>query len=205
VRRKANRAQEVRILNTVPACQNLYKNSFTYHSLKEDKTLPFAECLEFIEQTRLEKARVLVHCMSGQNRSPAVVIAYLMRYKGWRLPQCYQWVKDRRPTINLSEAVALQLQQFELEVFGNVGISTPIINTGRGVTFGFGGYPSLPLEAAIPTFAPPPGSSSPIPAPIAFGPGGGISYSSNTNFVFGAVRQEQPVARAAMDHSMDSS
>lgn len=102
-------------------------------------------------------------------------------------------------------AVALQLQQFELEVFGNVGISTPIINTGRGVTFGFGGYPSLPLEAAIPTFAPPPGSSSPIPAPIAFGPGGGISYSSNTNFVFGAVRQEQPVARAAMDHSMDSS
>lgn len=35
-------------LQTVPACQNLYKNSFTYHSLKEDKTLPFAECLEFI-------------------------------------------------------------------------------------------------------------------------------------------------------------
>ena len=32
----------------MPACQNLYKNSFTYHSLKEDKTLPFAECLEFI-------------------------------------------------------------------------------------------------------------------------------------------------------------
>lgn len=35
-------------LQTVPTCQNLYKNSFTYHSLKEDKTLPFTECLEFI-------------------------------------------------------------------------------------------------------------------------------------------------------------
>ena len=126
------------------------------------------------EQTRLEKARVLVHCMSGQNRSgsllgslyitfrirglvfvdvlimssiriccrssvfevamlqepvfevdgsslkyacsrsPAVVIAYLMRYKGWRLPQCYQWVKDRRPSINLSEGALVNLSAFSL-------------------------------------------------------------------------------------------
>lgn len=38
-------------LQTVPACQNLYKNSFIYHSLKEDKVLPFDECLEFIGES----------------------------------------------------------------------------------------------------------------------------------------------------------
>ncbi|KAG0558270.1 hypothetical protein KC19_10G015000 [Ceratodon purpureus] len=103
------KAQNIsRILNTVPTCQNLYKNSFTYHSLKEDKSLPFTECLEFIEQARADKARVLVHCMSGQSRSPAVVIAYLMKYKQWRLPQAYQWVKDRRPSINLTEGTGVE-------------------------------------------------------------------------------------------------
>jgi len=107
------------------------------------------------EQARLDKARVLVHCMSGQSRyeallhlglvfslwpnlfrriwvnmtlgygyvsgfgvctnwrntvhrSPAVVIAYLMKHKQWRLPQSYQWVKDRRPSINLTQGMTLQ-------------------------------------------------------------------------------------------------
>ncbi|KAB2056498.1 hypothetical protein ERO13_A11G099350v2 [Gossypium hirsutum] len=45
------------------------------------------------EQCERDKARVLVHCMSGKNRSPAIVVAFLMKSKGWRLPQSYQWVK----------------------------------------------------------------------------------------------------------------
>lgn len=35
-------------LQTVPACQNLYKNSFTYHCLQEDKTLPFDDAIQFL-------------------------------------------------------------------------------------------------------------------------------------------------------------
>ncbi|XP_024385567.1 protein-tyrosine-phosphatase IBR5 isoform X2 [Physcomitrium patens] len=188
-----------RILNTVPTCQNLYKNSFTYHSLKEDKTLPFVECLEFIEQARVDKARVLVHCMSGKNRSPAVVIAYLMKHKQWRLPQSYQWVKDRRPSINLTEAVAQQLQQFEIEVFGNNVTSTPIYNTPAGVTFGFG-YSAPVLEAIVPTFTPHPVANTLARAPV-FG-SVGVTVLPKSNFVFGAIRHEP---KAAMDQSMDSS
>ncbi|XP_050939186.1 protein-tyrosine-phosphatase IBR5-like [Cucumis melo] len=88
---------------TVPACQNLYKNSFTYHCLQYDKTLPFDDAVEFLEQCERDKARVLVHCMSGKNRSPAIVIAFLMKCKGWRLAQGYQWVKERRPSVELTE------------------------------------------------------------------------------------------------------
>ncbi|KAL1307893.1 hypothetical protein HN51_049787 [Arachis hypogaea] len=109
-----------RILNTVPSCQNLYKNSFTYHCLPDDKTLPFEEAIQFLEQCEKDKARVLVHCMSGKSRSPAIVIAYLMKSKGWRLAQSYQWVKERRPSVELTEVVFQQLQEFENKMFGSI-------------------------------------------------------------------------------------
>lgn len=35
-------------LQTVPACQNLYKNSFTYHCLKDDKVIQFDEAIQFL-------------------------------------------------------------------------------------------------------------------------------------------------------------
>uniref|UniRef100_A0A0E0LAW1 Tyrosine-protein phosphatase domain-containing protein n=1 Tax=Oryza punctata TaxID=4537 RepID=A0A0E0LAW1_ORYPU len=56
------------ILNTVPLCQNLYRNSFTYHCLQDEKTLQFDDAIQFLEQCERDKARVLVHCMSGKSR-----------------------------------------------------------------------------------------------------------------------------------------
>ncbi|KAF5949965.1 hypothetical protein HYC85_011958 [Camellia sinensis] len=37
-----------RVLNTVPSCQNLYKNSFTYHCLQDDKSLQFDDAIQFL-------------------------------------------------------------------------------------------------------------------------------------------------------------
>ncbi|KAG0463111.1 hypothetical protein HPP92_021587 [Vanilla planifolia] len=108
-----------RILNTVPACQNLYKNSFTYHCLKDLENLQFDDANQFLEQCEREKARVLVHCMSGKNRSPAIVIAYLMWSRGWRLIQSFQWVKERRPQVELTTEVHAQLVEFEKRNFGS--------------------------------------------------------------------------------------
>jgi dual specificity MAP kinase phosphatase len=135
-----------------------------------------------------------------------VVIAYLMRHKGWQLHQSYQWVKDRRPSINLTPAVEKQLQEYEIEVFGNTATANaPMLNTPGMVSFGFG-YPTPPPQAELPMFTSQPDPSTSLTSPSFFyGPGRSDSVALNTNFVFGAVRQEQPVARAAMDHSMDSS
>ena len=41
------------------------------------------------------------------NRSPAIVIAYLMKSKGWRLAQSYQWVKERRHSVELTPGTYL--------------------------------------------------------------------------------------------------
>ncbi|KAL5700092.1 hypothetical protein ACHQM5_025587 [Ranunculus cassubicifolius] len=135
-----------RILNTVPACQNLYRNSFTYHCLQEEKILPFDDAIQFLEQCEKDKARVLVHCMSGKNRSPAIVIAYLMKCKGWRLAQSYQWVKDRRPSVDLSQGTYEQLQEYEKKIFGEtkntdtripqLGFGFPKPNNNNAFSFG---------------------------------------------------------------------
>ncbi|GAQ78497.1 dual specificity protein phosphatase [Klebsormidium nitens] len=173
------------ILNTVAACQNLYKNSFTYHTLKEGDALDFDECFEFIESARREEKKILVHCMSGANRSPSLVIAYLMRHKGWRLPESYQWVKDRKPGVNISPAMAGQLQNYEVKVHGPV--QTPLLSSPTGgVSFGFG-FPSFspPQAPATLSFSTSPAQQG---SPLSFGvPAGGP-------FVFGAGQQSSPGA-----------
>jgi hypothetical protein len=40
---------------------------------------------------------------TNQHRSPSVVIAYLMKMRGWRLAESYKWVKDKRPQTKISE------------------------------------------------------------------------------------------------------
>ncbi|XP_038983216.1 protein-tyrosine-phosphatase IBR5-like [Phoenix dactylifera] len=142
-----------RILNTVPACQNLYKNSFTYHCLYNDKLLQFDDAIQFLEQCERDKARVLVHCMSGKNRSPAIVIAYLMKSKGWRFAPSYQWVKHRRPLVELSQAVHQQLLEYEQKIFGSnepVPVQ-PLFLSDSTPCFG-SGYPRTIGNSPVPVF-----------------------------------------------------
>ncbi|CAA7016076.1 unnamed protein product [Microthlaspi erraticum] len=107
------------ILNTVPSCENLYPSSFTYHRLRDEKALEFDNAIQFLDKCEIDKSRVLVNCMSGRNRSPAIVVGYLMKRKGWRLAESYQWVKQRRPTIDISPEFQQQLKEFEARLFGS--------------------------------------------------------------------------------------
>ncbi|KAK6134972.1 hypothetical protein DH2020_031256 [Rehmannia glutinosa] len=136
---------------TVPACQNLYKNSFTYHCLQENKELLFDDAIQFLEQCEKDRARVLVHCMSGKNRSPAIVMAYLMKSKRWELARSYQWVKERRPSVELNQVVYQQLQEYEQKIFGSIensGITMPICSSSSLPSFSFGF--SRPIDPPIP-------------------------------------------------------
>ncbi|KAJ6852445.1 uncharacterized protein M6B38_255730 [Iris pallida] len=176
------------VLNTVPACQNLYKNSFTYHCLQDDKTLQFDDAIQFIEQCDKNKARVLVHCMSGKSRSPAVVVAYLMKCKGWRLAQSFQWVKERRPQVELSEAVQHQLLEFEQKLFGSNEAASTVQPLPPAVTLPISGFGF-----------PRPADTSPVPVfnQLSIFERMGPSVAPN-NFVFGSGRTEE-------QNSMDSS
>lgn len=200
-----------RILNTVPSCQNLYRNSFTYHCLPDDKTLPlpFDEAIQFLEQCEKDKARVLVHCMSGKNRSPAIVIAYLMKSKGWRLPRSYQWVKERRPSVELTEGVYQQLQEYERKMYGSV-------DTGSSPLFGFSapatppisfGYPQINDPAApLPAFSIPGATSIFAQAPLDVPPADFTFGAGQTqNSVIGSPFNANPPNRTGSDTQMDGS
>ncbi|KAF9588799.1 hypothetical protein IFM89_016120 [Coptis chinensis] len=134
------------ILNTVPACQNLYRNSFTYHCVQEENALTFDDAIQFLDQCEKDKARVLVHCMTGKSRSPAIVVAFLMKSRGWRLAQSYQWVKEKRPSVDLSpafellgqDAVNQQLQEYEQKIFGSAESCHIPVGSVSSAPFGYG-------------------------------------------------------------------
>lgn len=60
----------------------------------------------------------LVHCAAGLSRSPALVMAYLMRYRGVTLRQAHRWVQESRPYIRLNAGFWEQLLQYERRLYG---------------------------------------------------------------------------------------
>jgi dual specificity MAP kinase phosphatase len=177
------------ILNTVPKCQVLYKNSFKYHTTQESPP-PFEECFAFLESVRQEGARVLVHCMSGASRSPSVVIGYLMRLRSWRLTESYKWVKDRRPGIKLAEDEVVRLEELERSLRGSTSddfraaLEAPSAPALSGGPFTWGASNAF----SSPSWQPSPPTSTP-PAAFNFvgrgGPGG-------KTFVFGGAMSGMP-------------
>ncbi|XP_042372170.1 dual specificity protein phosphatase 18 [Plectropomus leopardus] len=60
----------------------------------------------------------LVHCAVGMSRSPALVMAYLMRYRGVTLCQAHRWVRDSRPFVRINAGFWEQLLQYERRLYG---------------------------------------------------------------------------------------
>ncbi|TKW41283.1 hypothetical protein SEVIR_1G304700v4 [Setaria viridis] len=194
------------ILNTVPDCHNLYKNSFTYHSLQRDRPLDFDDANRFLEQCERDKSRVLVHCMTGKNRSAAIVAAFLMKSRGWRLAQSFQWVKDRRPQVQLTDASQNELLEYEQKLFGPS--SQPVIPTESFASLGFG-YPKPAGDTQAPTFNQMTAPSisifervgpNDVPPNFAFGAEGTAGVNPDNNDNGGAKANP-----ASTDNPMDSS
>uniref|UniRef100_J3LGJ2 Tyrosine specific protein phosphatases domain-containing protein n=1 Tax=Oryza brachyantha TaxID=4533 RepID=J3LGJ2_ORYBR len=188
---------------TVPDSQNLFRNSFTYRCIQGERNLDFDGANTFLEQCERDTSRVLVHCMSGKNRSAAIVIGFLMKSRGWRLAQCYQWVKDRRPQVQLTDASQHQLVEYEQKLFGP-SVETPA-------------QPSAPTESFPPLGSGFPKPAGDVQAPV-FNQQPAASIfervsASNvpSDFTFGAMEANTPmdnndtVAPTSADNPMDSS
>ncbi|CAF1050587.1 unnamed protein product [Didymodactylos carnosus] len=81
--------------------------------LRDDEQENILQVLEkafaFIDEAKLNKCRVLVHCSHGQSRSPAIVIAYLMRTYNISLEQCLSHVIKARPCVSPNDGFLKQL------------------------------------------------------------------------------------------------
>lgn len=86
---------------------------------KTDLTDEFLDkCCRFIDEAKEKKECVLVHCAVGVNRSPTLVIAYLMKSKKWTLQQAYSYVKKKRPQISPNQLYRDKLMELEKRLFG---------------------------------------------------------------------------------------
>ncbi|GBF92534.1 hypothetical protein Rsub_05148 [Raphidocelis subcapitata] len=109
------------ILNTVPACQPLFRNTFNYHTVSVAPP-DFEECFEFLDRVNSANRRVLVYCMTGISRGPAVVIGYLMKLRHWRLAEAYKWVKDKRQSVNITPGDTKRLMDLEVELHNSCSV-----------------------------------------------------------------------------------
>jgi protein-tyrosine phosphatase len=69
------------------------------------------------DKEETERATVLVHSYFGMSRSSAIIIAYLMKNKGWKLKDAYEHVKKRHSSVNPNDNFAVQLIRYEQELF----------------------------------------------------------------------------------------
>jgi len=73
----------------------------------------FPKCFKFMEEAKNQKGKILVHCSQGVNRSPTVVVGYLVVVEKWSLKKAYTHVQQTRSLASPHEKYFLQLQQLE--------------------------------------------------------------------------------------------
>jgi len=72
----------------------------------------------FIEESQREGNKLLIHCNLGQNRSPTLVIAWLMSKKRWTFYKAHKHVKEKRKMIHPNKSYVDQLRGLDMELFG---------------------------------------------------------------------------------------
>lgn len=93
-----------------------------YHHLRvEDdgvsSMLPFLDsACDFIHQQRQGAGSVLVHCKGGINRSPCLVVAYLMKYEHLTLAEALELCSMARPVARCPSNFHSDLKAFELQL-----------------------------------------------------------------------------------------
>ncbi|KAM4566049.1 dual specificity protein phosphatase 14 isoform 2-T2 [Odontesthes bonariensis] len=73
----------------------------------------------------------LVHCTAGRSRSPALIMAHLMRCEGLSLRQAHELVLERRPFVRPNAGFWRQLMDYERALFSQNTVR--MASTGAGV------------------------------------------------------------------------
>ncbi len=100
-----------------PHPHDQFKGSFLHVAISDyggtDLRSAVPACISFINTARDEGGHMLIHCAFGQNRSPTVVVAYLMLEFGWELQKALEFVSKRRAKIGIIPAYLTQLQALQ--------------------------------------------------------------------------------------------
>ncbi|KAE9041628.1 hypothetical protein PR003_g4501 [Phytophthora rubi] len=112
------------ICNCAKQVGNSFEGEFFYLKLnlrdsQDEELIPhFQTVTKFIKRVERLRGRVLIHCISGASRSPALLVAYLMIDKKMSLLDAYNLVRRKRQIVQPNPGFRLQLAKYELMLFG---------------------------------------------------------------------------------------
>eukprot|EP01088_Endostelium_zonatum_P013509 TRINITY_DN28139_c0_g1_i1.p1 TRINITY_DN28139_c0_g1~~TRINITY_DN28139_c0_g1_i1.p1 ORF type:complete len:200 (-),score=34.83 TRINITY_DN28139_c0_g1_i1:183-782(-) len=70
------------------------------------------KCFDFLQRVKKQHKKVLVHCAMGFNRSPTVIIGYLVKHENMTLAEAVELVKSKRDVRPVPRYLS-QLQNLE--------------------------------------------------------------------------------------------
>lgn len=113
------------VLNMADELENAFPNDFEYKKCGVNDTIQgsnfhdfFLAALEFIDNANASGKRVFVHCAMGISRSPAIVIAWLMKHNKWSVGEARSFVKQQRRCIQPNPGFVEYLEKYQQEVQG---------------------------------------------------------------------------------------
>ncbi|KAL4156623.1 hypothetical protein PRNP1_005652 [Phytophthora ramorum] len=118
------------ICNCAEQVGNSFEGEFIYlklnlHDSQDEELIPhFQTVTKFLNRVERLRGRVLIHCISGASRSPALLVAYLMIDKKIPLLDAYNMVRRKRQVVQPNQAFRLQLAKYELMLFGASSVAT---------------------------------------------------------------------------------
>jgi len=78
----------------------------------------FPKAFAALEEAEREGRPVLVHCAVGANRSATLVIAWLIKSRGWTLRESWEYVRKRKPGVCPMSDNRRELLRFEASLYG---------------------------------------------------------------------------------------
>ena len=112
------------IVNISTEHKNAFPNKLKYLKLVLEDVCEtnlfehFRKTSDFINNAISNGGRVFVHCNQGISRSSTITLAYLMRFKKWKLDYAFTTLKARRSCSCPNSGFFKQLSDWEVEMFG---------------------------------------------------------------------------------------
>lgn len=113
------------IINSSPCVPNYFTDYFEYYNVNikdiegQNMLTHLEKIVEYMNNylNKNSNKSVFVHCFMGCSRSVTIIIAYLMRYKNFRLRDAMNFIKEKRDIVNLNKDFFNQLVEYEKKYF----------------------------------------------------------------------------------------
>ena len=122
----ASDLQNLKITNIINCsgdlCENLSFSGIDYLTLNirdnvsENIECLFFKCINYINEAKEKKGKVLIHCYKGVSRSVSVLISYLIFLNKWTYDEAFDFVQSKRAIANPNIGFYLQLKTFHKRI-----------------------------------------------------------------------------------------